>query len=93
MKKLSRMQHVVVKSSTNVCTCNENVFRYVIVCTSQYVQMSTLLWCHTNEIAQILVVYMKQYISVHNIGNSLCKDINTELDIPKVATGEYNNVQ
>ena len=79
------------KNSTSGWTCNENVSGYVIVCTSQFEQMLALLWCHTDGIIQNLVVDIEEYIGIHDIGDSKTS-IYTELDIPKAATGEYNNV-
>jgi len=87
------MWHVEVKHSTNGWTCNQNVFGYMIVCTFQYVWMLTSLWSHTDGVIQILVADIKEYIGIHDIGDSWHKDIYTELNIPKVATGKYNNVQ
>ena len=56
-------------------------------------QMLIQLWCHTDGIVQILVVDIREYIDAHVIGDSWYKDIYTELDTPKAATGEHDNDQ
>ena len=52
------MGKIVMEMSLNM--------RYIIC----DMQILIPLWCHTDGIAQILAVNVKQYISIHDIGDS-----------------------